>query len=97
MKKINILYVIDYLSVGGGTENQLRKLIQNIDKDKFNVSVAVLKYLNWEGFPKYADPGCPHICLHINRLLSFDTIRKTFKLVSYIKKENIDIVHNFLF
>ena len=56
MKKIKILYIIDYLSIGGGTENQLRKLINYIDKDKFEVSVVVLKYLNWEGVPAFSDP-----------------------------------------
>jgi len=97
MKKIRILYIIDYLSVGGGTENQLRTLIQHLDKDKFEISVVVLKYLDWEGFPGFADPGCPHICLHVSRLLSLDTIRKIFQLASHIRNNNIDIIHTFFF
>ena len=97
MRKIKVLYLIDYLSIGGGTENQLRKLIRHIDKDKFEVSVVVLKYLDWEGFPEYADPGCPHICLHVESLLKYDTFMKIIQLSRYIKKNNIDIIHTFFF
>lgn len=97
MRKIKILYIIDYLSIGGGTENQLRKMITHIDKSKFDITLVVLKHLDWEGFPAFADPGCRNFCLDIDKLLSFNTFKKIFRLTSYIRKNNIDIVHTFFF
>jgi glycosyltransferase involved in cell wall biosynthesis len=95
MKKLKILYIIDYLSTGGGTEKQLRELIVNLDRERFIPMVVTLSKLDWHGLPAYHDPGCRHLCLEINRILSLKGLWSIIKLAKIIRRERFDIVQTY--
>lgn len=96
MDKIKILYVIDYLTTGGGTENQLKALISHLDRERFEpflVTLAPMK--GWEGLPAYHDPGCEHICLGLRKIKHPKTIIDILRLSRLIRKRKFHIVQTF--
>ncbi|HHT9138017.1 MAG TPA: glycosyltransferase [Candidatus Wunengus sp. YC60] len=92
-KKINILYVIDTLFIGGA-EQHVATLCKHIDKEKFHVVVCTL----FSRVLSQAEPFAIEIGkmgIRVERL-GLTTWRdiKTFKKYSnLIDEENIDIVH----
>lgn len=95
MARIKVLYVIDYLSAGGGTERQLRELIVNLDRDRVEPILVTLSKLDWHGLPEHVNPNCEHFCLEIPSLASPKGISQIFALAKYIRREKIDLVHTF--
>jgi glycosyltransferase involved in cell wall biosynthesis len=88
-KRINVLHVIDQLSLGGA-EILLFTLAVNIDRSRFNMMVCcwddeglLAKQLTKEGIKVF--------CLKVPRFRY--TYRKIFNLIKIIKTEKIDIVH----
>ncbi|TAN59363.1 glycosyltransferase family 1 protein, partial [bacterium] len=93
MGKINILYVITKLELGGA-QKHLLSLIANLDKSKFNIFLFTSK----EGLllnDVLAISGLyiktsPNLTRPIN---FFKDLPALFEIYSFIRKHNIDIVH----
>lgn len=99
-KKINILYCIEYLGAGG-TEKQLVALMHGLDKNKFTPHLCCLRssmigscrkdeahhYFNEMPFAK--------IQLDFVSFKKVKTVFELFKLIRYLKKNNIDIIQTF--
>jgi glycosyltransferase involved in cell wall biosynthesis len=48
VKKTKILFIIDFIfSITGGTENQIVKIIKNLDREKFSLILLALKKTPW--------------------------------------------------
>ncbi len=96
MKKLKILFIIDYLSAGGGTENQVKALISNLDRERYEPFLVTLSRLKgWSELPQYDNPGCPHICLELRRIICPKTVFDLIKLSRMIRRKKIDIVQTF--
>lgn len=96
MKKIKILFIIDYLTTGGGTENQLRALVSNLDRERFDPFLITLSKLQgWSDLPRHRNPGCPHTCLKLRKIIHPKTIFDLIKLSWIIRRNKIDIVQTF--
>ncbi|MCD6565047.1 MAG: glycosyltransferase [Bacteroidales bacterium] len=91
VKKINIAYIIDQLGTGG-TERQLKLLIDNLDQNKFEASLFLLR--GEKKHPLKPDNAKIHL-LNINSLISFDGLLKLYKLSRLLKKRKFQIVQTF--
>ena len=92
MRKINILHIIATMDVGGA-ERQLIELVKRLDRNKYNSLVCcltrrgpLLKEIEKEGIK----------AMILKKKFKLD-ISVFFKLVKLMKKENIDIVHTWMF
>ena len=91
-KKINLMQVVNGMRVGGA-ELKLLELIENLDRDKFNITICSLEDVGTlkEAFK---DTGYPlHILPKVHR---FDA-RLIGKLSQIMQQENIDVVMTTLF
>ncbi|MDP8263821.1 MAG: glycosyltransferase [Candidatus Ancaeobacter aquaticus] len=91
-KKINILYILPALRLGG-TEKQLFLLLKYLDKTKFNPVVCCIKE---EGCLSQwiKDLDIPIINLRIHSIYNPIAL---YSLTKIIKKYDIHIIHTFLF
>ena len=94
-RPIKIFFIIDVLDTDlAGTENQLIKLINGLDKTKFNVQLICLKSHPWfQANRNILD--CFSTIIEINRFNKIDTYLNFFKLINAFKSNNPDIVHTF--
>ncbi len=92
MKKINILYLIIGLEIGG-TEIQLLELLKKLDRKKYNPMVCCMKKRG-----VLADDmekmGIKIESLNIRNRFNFLALPR---LVKILRREGIDILHTFLF
>jgi glycosyltransferase involved in cell wall biosynthesis len=95
MPKTKILYIIDYLSIGGGTERQMRELVLHLSRDEYDPTLATLRQIDYLNLPKHVNPDCEHFCLELPRLASFRTISTVLKLARFLRRNRFDIVHTF--
>jgi L-malate glycosyltransferase len=96
-KKINILFIIDEIMDRGGTENHIFTLASSIDKARFNASICYFR-----GGAKYVQfgkekLGIDLVGVDLDRIYSFDALRKAFRLSRVIRERDIDIVQTFHF
>ncbi len=92
-RKINILYVITKLELGGA-QKQLLSLIQGLNKEKFNPHLVTAE----DGLLLNAAAKIPNLKLTCCRFLErpIHPVKDTlalFFLYFYIKNNNIDIIH----
>ena len=92
-KKINILYIIDELNIGG-TEKQLLTTIESLDRDRFAPHLVCLRKSQ---FYTCCNIDCPKQVLDVTSLFSLNGLRKLSHLVLYLKKNKIDIVQTYFF
>ncbi|MFA5159351.1 MAG: glycosyltransferase family 4 protein [Candidatus Omnitrophota bacterium] len=93
MRKINLLYVITQLELGGA-QRQLLSLIRQIDRDRFNLflftaqeGLLVEEALSISDLTFYRSR-------HLKRPINFQKdILAMIEMVRFIKKNKIDIVH----
>ena len=93
MRKINILYVVTQLELGGA-QRQLLELIRRIDKDRFNLflftaqeGLLVEEALSISDLTFYGSR-------HLKRPIDFPKdLLATIEMVRFIKKNKIDIIH----
>ena len=91
-KPITVAYLIDNFIQGGGTENQLRILLQNIDRDRFRPLLITLRPASVSSLPKL---DCPVLHLGLSRLISLKTIMAIRQLSHVLKEENVRILQLF--
>lgn len=91
--KIKLLYIIDsYKNPYAGTEGQLLKLIEGLDKNRFEARFLVFKesnYLSENRFPIPVD------ILHVNRLVSPFSWIRLFRYLYASKGKGFRIAHIF--
>ncbi|MDD5258543.1 MAG: glycosyltransferase family 4 protein [bacterium] len=90
MGKIRILYLIDVFYAFGGAERNLFDIVKYIDKEKFEPYVFVLKA--GPEFAEFNKLGVFAENLDVKRIYSPKGIKSLFKLVEFVKKENVDII-----
>jgi glycosyltransferase involved in cell wall biosynthesis len=90
MKK-NILILVT-AAIGGGVERLILDQMKYFDKCKFDLHVATLRkgYLENE----FSNTPSHYVCLESKRRISLKTLTK---LLCYIKKHKIDLVHTHLY
>ena len=92
-KKINVLYVIDTLFVGGA-EKHVATLCRHIDRDKFNVTVCTLFSRDLSAHETYAAEiekmGIGVERLGLTSWRDFATFKKYLRVID---KTNCDVVH----
>jgi len=92
---LRILFLLDVLSVVGGTEKQLRELICHMDRSRFDPTIITLYSIDMPHEAEFGGMGCPVRCLGMRKLMSIDGLRAALKLVSEIRRKHVDIVHTF--
>jgi len=91
MRKINILYIINKLAIGGA-ERQLVELLKGLDKSRFNPLLVCLE--RGGGFTE--DVKALKIPIYyIERKWRWDPL-VVWKLREFIKKNKINIIHTYL-
>src|SRR5262245_9939913 len=94
--KIKVLHIIKTLSLGGAAVN-LINLLRAVNKDAFELHVAYS--FGGELEPKFKDAGIK-LCKYADedhRVKSLATFAIVARLVSYIRKHKIQIVHTHTF
>lgn len=100
MKKIHILYCIEYLGYGG-TEKQLISLIEALDRNRFQPHLCCLrksiinKCRKKEALDLFEKIECPKIQLDIISFRKIKTWIDLIKLVKFIRSHHIDIVQTY--
>jgi glycosyltransferase involved in cell wall biosynthesis len=92
-QKINILYIIDELNIGG-TENQLLTTIESLNRDRFTPHLVCLR--KSQHYTR-CNIDCRKHALGVTSLCSLNGLRKLLQLVLYLKKNKIDIVQTYFF
>jgi len=90
--KIPIVYILDNFYRGGGTENQLATLIENLDRDKFEPYVLNTRP-QWPG--KSIEINCEVTYLDLENTLSFGAIKTIKRVSDYLKEKKAQILHVF--
>jgi glycosyltransferase involved in cell wall biosynthesis len=92
---MKITFMIDILDSNlGGTENQLIKMINGLDKRKFQVELICFDNSQWfEANAKKID--CRSRVIAINRFKKAYTYINFLKLVAHLREEKPDVVHTF--
>ena len=91
-KKIKIGFLIDEINIGG-TENQLLKILEYIDKNRFQVHLICLRNSNF--FSTINSRGFRKTIININRLFSFKSIAGILDLIKYLRTNKINILVTF--
>jgi len=90
MKITNILYIINELG-HGGAEKQLMKLVDQLDKNKFNIHICCFKNSS-----SYVGNQKLNFILVKNRnILNPVFYKELFRLYSYCKLHNVQIIQTF--
>jgi len=94
-KKIRILFIIDFIyTLSGGTENQLVKILNNLDKKKYKLYLLTLKKTQWVSKNK-SKLECNVKSFNIIKLKNPLNVLKFILVWLYIKKLKPDIVMTF--
>jgi L-malate glycosyltransferase len=100
MKKINALYCLEYLSLGG-TEKQLISLINGLNRAKFQPHLCCLrnsiigKSRRSEALDLFKSIDCPKIQLDFISFRNIQSVIELIKLIKFIRKYKIDIVQTY--
>ena len=93
-RKINVLYVITKLELGGAQKSTL-EIIRNIDREKYRLflvtspdGILVNEALKIPDLETYFIPTLRR------QIAPIDDLKSLLKLSKYIKEKNIDIVHS---
>lgn len=94
LRKLNIVYVIDYLfSVNGGTERQLHRLIKGMVEKGHSVKLYVFR--DTEFTKDLEDFECPVESLHIESIGSFVGLKRLIAFRKRLQKDAVHVVHGF--
>lgn len=89
--KVNVLIIVTE-AIGGGVERLIYDQMHYYNKERFNLHVITLR----EGYleKEFSSTPAKYGCLHARKRICFRAITK---LIHYIEKNNIDIVHTHLY
>ena len=91
MKPIRVCFVIDYFYMGrGGTEVQLARLIQHLDRKRIEPHLVYLYNENTQ--LKEGMPNCPIYNLKLQSFLSLKIVSKAFEFRRFLKENEIDVI-----
>ena len=95
MKKIRLALVIDTVATNAaGTEQQLLKVVQGLDKGRFEVELLCLRRHAW--LDAHAGTvGCPVTVFDVGSMRRLKTIGSFLELARYMRKSRFDVVHTF--
>ncbi len=93
-KKIKILFIIDFIDIMSGTESQLIKLINNLNKSEFEIQLLVLRNSEWLKKNQKKISGDIKV-FNIKKLKNPINILSFIKIVNFIKKKKLHIVMTF--
>ena len=89
--KIKIAYVIDQLNTGG-TERQLKYLIDGLERDRFDVTLFLLRGIEEHLLrPQNADVKT----LGVLSLMSLDGFKKLFNFSGHLRENKFEIIQTF--
>lgn len=94
-RKIRLTYIIDVLDTNlAGTENQLIKMINGVDKTRFAVELICFSDHPWFEANK-ASLRCTTMIFPMARFKKPATYLNFLRLVSYLRSSRPDVVHTF--
>jgi glycosyltransferase involved in cell wall biosynthesis len=83
-------YCLDY----GGSERQLAEIARSMDPDTYEMHVGCLECSGLRE-PELRAAGIPIVQFPMRSFFSFDAVVQSLRLVSYIHRHKIDLVHAF--
>ena len=92
MKKINVLHIVEDLDVGG-LEELFRIIVTGLNREKYNIFVCCIE----EGGQVAQELVESGIKVDILGMKSYHNPFNILKLVKYIKKREIDIIHTHMY
>jgi glycosyltransferase involved in cell wall biosynthesis len=95
-KKINILYLIDTLRDGGGTETHLAEVSARLDRKRFNCFICAFD-CEQGPFVKRIEENTPVAYIPVGRFYGINAVIQAFNLIKFIRENHIDIVQTFHF
>ena len=94
-RKINILYLIDHYHAVGGTETHLARLVNSLNKDKFNCTIIAFDFANnWLADSIRAN-GTEFLHIPVGRYYTYNAFKQSRIISSIIEKKKIDIVQTY--
>jgi glycosyltransferase involved in cell wall biosynthesis len=94
MDKIPIVYILDNFYRGGGTENQLAALIDNIDRERFIPYVLNLR-TQWPG--KSIDVDCEVVYLNTDSVFSLQGVQAIREVARFLKEKKARILQIYFY
>lgn len=94
-KKINILFLIDYLHDRGGTETHLAALATRLDRERFNCQIVAFSLGPGDLAAKIEEAGVSVRQIPVGRYYTWNAWRQALVLARYIRDRRIDIVQTF--
>ncbi|MBK9306950.1 MAG: glycosyltransferase [Nitrospira sp.] len=89
-----IMYLVDhYAGPQAGTEGQLLKLVQHLDRSRFQPAITLFRGSDWIEHNSF---GCPMQVLHLTKLASPTAIIKVSRFAQTLRREGYRLVHCFL-
>lgn len=95
-KKINILYLIDTLRDGGGTETHLAEVSARLDRKRFNCFICAFDS-DRGPFVRRIEEKTPVACIPVGKFYGLNAVIQAFRLIKFIRENHIDIVQTFHF
>ncbi|MEC4685155.1 MAG: glycosyltransferase [Nitrospirota bacterium] len=96
-KKIKVLYIIDQLKAGAGTERHLVRLATLLDKERFNTAISFFEGAPGTIHEEIRKQGVPVKDLNLSRIYSHRALVQGIRLGRFIRENKIDIVQTFHF
>jgi len=94
--RIKLTYIVDVFTTNmAGTENQVIKMINGLDKEKFDIQLICLNSHPW--FEKnLAAFHCTSTVITVKYFKQITTYLNLVKLIQHLRRSGPDIVHTFL-
>jgi L-malate glycosyltransferase len=93
-KRIHVLYLIDRLYIQGGGEETLIRIVQNLPRNEFQVSVAAFD-AHPEAVRRIGQTATALHILPMHRAFDWNGLKTALQLRRLIRSKRIDIVHTF--
>ena len=91
--RIHVLFIIDQLCEMGGAERVLLNTIRLLPKERFRCSLITFKIDSSLGI--FESMPCPFYVFPMQRTLDWNSLQNAKKLRSFIRSEDVKIVHTF--
>lgn len=92
MRKINVLHIVEDLSIGG-VEELLRIIVMGLNREKYNVYVCCIE----EGGQTAKELMEAGVKVDILGMKSYHNLFNILRLKKYIKERKIDIIHSHMY